>query len=142
MLLHPLMEKLSTLKLVGMARALEEQIRNPEIESLSFTDRLGLLIDHESVERENRRMKTRIKAARLREAAAVEDIDYRHPRGLDKALMLKLASCAFVREHLSSSSSDSTSSAMPRSGLGAGAWGSAPAQRHKATPRSFPFLAW
>jgi DNA replication protein DnaC len=83
-----------------MARALEEQIRNPEIESLSFTDRLGLLVDHESVERENRRMKSRLKAARLREAAAVEDIDYRHPRGLDKALMLKLASCAFVREHL------------------------------------------
>jgi DNA replication protein DnaC len=100
MLLHPLMEKLSELKLVGMARALEEQIRNPEIESLCFTDRLGLLVDHESVERENRRMKSRLKAARLREAAAVEDIDYRHPRGLDKALMLKLAACAFVREHL------------------------------------------
>ncbi|HQU13684.1 MAG TPA: ATP-binding protein, partial [Thermodesulfobacteriota bacterium] len=100
MLLHPLMEKLSTLKLVGMARALEEQIRNPEAESLSFTDRLGLLVDHESVERENRRMTSRLKAARLREAAAVEDIDYRHPRGLDKALMLQLASCAFVREHL------------------------------------------
>ena len=45
--------------------------------------------DYESVERENRRMKSRLKAARLREAAAVEDIDYRHPRGLDKALMLK-----------------------------------------------------
>ena len=101
MLLHPLMEEaLHPQKPVGMARALEEQIRNPEIESLSFTDRLGLLIDHESVERDNRRMKSRLKAARLREAAAVEDIDYRHPRGLDKALMLKLASCAFVREHL------------------------------------------
>lgn len=100
MLLHPLMEKLASLKLDGMARALEEQIHNTEVDSLSFTDRLGLLIDRESVDRENRRMKSRLKTARLRETAAVEDIDYRHPRGLDKALMLQLASCIFIREHL------------------------------------------
>lgn len=100
MLLNPLMEKLLALKLGGMTRALEEQINNSEIEALSFTDRLGLLVDRESVERENRRMKSRLKAARLRETAAVEDIDYRHPRGLDKALMQGLASCAFIREHL------------------------------------------
>jgi len=100
MLLHPLMEKLSALKLDGMARALEEQINHPGVDSLSFTDRLGLLVDRESVDRENRRMKSRLKAARLRETAAVEDIDYRHPRGLDKALMLQLASCIFIREHL------------------------------------------
>lgn len=100
MLLNPLMEKLLALKLGGMARALEEQINHSEIETLSFTDRLGLLVDRESALRENRRMKSRLKAARLREAAAVEDIDYRHPRGLDKALMLTLASCAFIREHL------------------------------------------
>lgn len=100
MLLHPLMEKLASLKLDGMARALEEQINNPGIDSLPFTDRLGLLIDRESVDRENRRMKSRLKVARLRETAAVEDIDYRHPRGLDKALILQLASCAFIREKL------------------------------------------
>ncbi len=100
MLLHPLMGKLASLKLDGMARALEEQINNPGVDSLSFTDRLGLLIDRESVDRENRRMKSRLKAARLRETAAVEDIDYRHPRGLDKALMLQLASCIFIRERL------------------------------------------
>ena len=100
MLVHPLMETLSRLKLVGMARALEEQLRTPEIESLSFTDRLALLLDRESVERDNRRLKSRLKVARLREAAAVEDIDYRHPRGLDTALLLHLASCAFLREHL------------------------------------------
>ena len=100
MLLHPLMEKLASLKLDGMARGLEEQIHNPGVDSLSFTDRLGLLVDRESTDRENRRMKSRLKAARLRETAAVEDIDYRHPRGLDKALMLQLASCIFIREHL------------------------------------------
>ena len=100
MLLHPLMEKLASLKLDGMARAIEEQINNPGVDSLSFTDRLGLLIDRESVDRENRRMKSRLKAARLRETAAVEDIDYRHPRGLDKALILQLASCIFIRERL------------------------------------------
>src|SRR3990172_8492562 len=100
MLLHPLMEKLGSLKLDGMARALEEQIHNPEVDSLPFTDRLGLLIDRESTDRENRRMKSRLKAARLRETAAVEDIDFRHPPGLDKALLLQLASCAFIRERL------------------------------------------
>src|SRR3989304_10409734 len=83
-----------------MARAREEKIHNPEVDSLPFTDRLGLLIDRESTDRENRRMKSRLKAARLRETAAVEDTAYRHPRGLDKALMLQLASCIFIREHL------------------------------------------
>jgi len=66
---------------------------------LSFDERFGLLVDCEYTERENRRLKTRLKRARLRQAATVEDIDYRHPRGLDKSLMLSLASCDWVRQH-------------------------------------------
>lgn len=71
---------------------------SPEINSLSFEERLGLMVDREMDERLNRRMATRLKKAKLRLSACMEDIDYRHQRGLDKALMLSLASCSFVRK--------------------------------------------
>jgi DNA replication protein DnaC len=100
MLLHPTLDKLGTLKLFGMVKALEEQIRMPEVADLPFDDRMGLLVDREMTERENRRLKLRLQKARLRQNACVEDIDYRHPRGLDKSLMLKLSSCDWDRDHL------------------------------------------
>jgi DNA replication protein DnaC len=100
MLLHPTLDKLGTLKLFGMVKALEEQSRMPEVADLPFDDRMGLLVDREMTERENRRLKLRLQKARLRQNACVEDIDYRHPRGLDKSLMLKLSSCDWVRDHL------------------------------------------
>ena len=84
MLTHPTFEKLQALRLAGMARAFEDQQRLPEIGSLSFEERLGLLVDREMTDRENRRLKTRLRQARLRQPAALEDIDFRHPRGLDK----------------------------------------------------------
>ncbi len=99
MLLHPTLEKLGTLKLFGMVKAFEEQSRMPEVADLTFEDRIGLLVDREMTERENRRLKLRLQKARLRQNACVEDIDYRHPRGLDKSLMLKLSSCDWVRDH-------------------------------------------
>jgi DNA replication protein DnaC len=83
-----------------MARALEEQMEMAEIDSLSFEERLGLLIDREMTVRENRRLTTRLKKAKLRQNAAIEDIDYRHPRGLDRALMAKLSSCQWISQHL------------------------------------------
>jgi DNA replication protein DnaC len=98
MLTHPTLEKLRAMKLWGMAKALEEQMASPEINSLSFEERLGLMVDREMDERLNRRMATRLKKAKLRLPACMEDIDYRHQRGLDKALMLSLASCSFVRK--------------------------------------------
>lgn len=100
MLLHPTLEKLGTLKLFGMVKAFEEQIRMPEAADLPFEDRIGLLVDREMTERENRRLKLRLQKARLRQNACIEDIDYRHPRGLDKSLMLKLSSCDWIRDHL------------------------------------------
>ena len=81
-----------------MAKALEEQMANAEVNSLSFEERLGLMVDREMDERQNRRMATRLKKAKLRLSACMEDIDYRHNRGLDKALMMSLASCSFVRK--------------------------------------------
>jgi len=99
MLTHPTLEKLHSLKLNGMAKALEEQIQMQDLKELSFEERLGLLVDREVTERRNRKLRTLLKKAKLRLNASLEDIDYRHPRGLDKSLTLSLASCQWVKEH-------------------------------------------
>ena len=96
MLTHPTLEKLQTLRLSGMLKALNEQQQMPEIESLGFEERLGLLIDREVTERDNRRLETRLKKARLRHACCVEDLDFKASRGLDKSLILTLAACAWI----------------------------------------------
>jgi len=100
MLTYPTLDKLKAMRFTGMARALEEQMQMAEIDSLSFEERLGLLIDRETTERENRRLTTRLRKAKLRQNAAIEDIDYRHPRGLDRSLMAKLSSCQWISQHL------------------------------------------
>lgn len=100
MLTHPTLDKLQALKFTGMATALAEQMKMPDIEELAFEERLGLLIDREATERENRRLSSRLRRARLKHTAALEDIDYRHPRGLDKSLIQSLAACQWVKEHL------------------------------------------
>jgi len=100
MLTHPTLDKLQALKFTGMATALAEQMQMPDIEELSFEERLGLLIDREATERDNRRLSSRLRRAKLKHNAALEDIDYRHPRGLDKSLIQSLAACQWVKEHL------------------------------------------
>ncbi|OLF82571.1 AAA family ATPase [Marinobacter sp. C18] len=100
MLKHPTLDKLHTLKLTGMAAALADQSATPDITDLSFEERLGLLVDREMTERDNRRMSSRLRRARLRHTAILEDIDYRHSRGLDKGLVQSLAGCQWVKEHL------------------------------------------
>ena len=59
-----------------------------------------MLVDRELTAREDRRLKTRLRTARLRQQAAIEDLDYRHPRGLDKSLMRELAGCQWIKQHL------------------------------------------
>lgn len=100
MLIHPTLEILQRLRLRGMYKALQEQLQMPETDSLCFEDRLGLLLEREVTERESRRLKTRLKQARLRENAAIEDLDYRAKRGMDKALMSRLGACQWIGEHL------------------------------------------
>lgn len=100
MLTHPTLDKLQNLRLTGMRRALEEQMHMPDIEELGFEERLGLLVDREYTERETRRLKTRLNRAKLHQNASLENIDYRAPRGLDKSLITKLATGAWLREHL------------------------------------------
>jgi DNA replication protein DnaC len=100
MLLHPTLDTLQRLRLTGMYNALQEQLQMPESAQLSFEERLGLLLDREASERATRRLRTRLKQARLRANAAIEDLDYRSHRGLDRAQMLHLAGCQWLGEHL------------------------------------------
>lgn len=99
MLNHPTLEKLDTLKLTGMAKALKEQMDMPDIGELSFEERIGLMVDREINERDNRKLAVRLKKAKFRERACMEDIDYKPKRGLDKSLMLNMASCQWIRDH-------------------------------------------
>lgn len=99
MLNHPTLHKLQTLKLYGMARALEEQTRSEKSSELDFEERLGLLVDREMTERDDRRLTTRLRQARLRIQATLEDIDYKSPRGLDRSLIKSLSQCHWIGKH-------------------------------------------
>ena len=99
MLINPLKDKLHSLGWHGMLKAFEEQAASPGIQDLNFDDRLGLMVDREITERDTRRLKNRLAKARLRQNACLEDIDYRQKRGLEKSLILALASCQWIREH-------------------------------------------
>jgi DNA replication protein DnaC len=98
-MLNPNFEKLQQLKFRGMRQALEEQLRQHDIDDLSFTERLALLLDRELLDRENHRLSIRLKKAKLKQQASIEDIDFKHPRGLSKQLILFLASCKWVKDH-------------------------------------------
>lgn len=98
MLFHPTLQRLTELRLTGMAAALEEQLLMPDIDSLSFEDRLALLLEREVTEREDRRLTRLLQLAKLRMPAAVEDLDFRASRGLDRSLVLRLATGDWIRE--------------------------------------------
>ncbi len=99
MLIQQTIEKINAMKLFGMRDALSEQAELSSYDSLSFEERVGMLIDREWEDRENRKLERRTKAARLKIPAAMEDIDYRGARGLDAALMRSLADCRWVASH-------------------------------------------
>jgi DNA replication protein DnaC len=82
-----------------MLKAYQEQLQRPDFQALSFEERLGLLVDRELTARANRRLATRLHFARLRQEACLEDVDFRHPRGLDRGLLLSLADCRWVSHH-------------------------------------------
>lgn len=92
-------EKLYQMRLDTMAVAFREQMEQPSSGSLSFEERFAMIVDREWTYRENRKLTRRLKVARLRLKATVEDIDYRHPRGLDKAVMRSLVTCQWVKSH-------------------------------------------
>jgi len=90
MLTHPTHERLITLGLTGMAKAFEEQRRSPDLDALSFEERVGLLVDREAAERDTKRLTPRLKFAALRQSACVEDLDWRTPRSIDRSVFARL----------------------------------------------------
>jgi DNA replication protein DnaC len=99
MLTHPTAERLRGLGLSAMADAFIELQGMADAAELSREDWLGLLVDREATSRDNKRLARRLREAKLRQAAVIEDTDFRTPRGLDRALFLKLAGCGWIREH-------------------------------------------
>ena len=99
MLTHPTHERLIALGLTGMAKAFEEQRRSPDLDALSFEERIGLLVDREAAERDTRRLTARLKFAALRQNACVEDVDWRTPRGIDRAVFARLVAGDWIDRH-------------------------------------------
>jgi len=97
MLIQPTIEKLNAMKLFAMARAFQEQLTIPDMASLSFEERFGLIIDRQLTELENRRMLNRLKTAKLRLSACVEDLDFQSDRGLDRSQIMSLAANRWVQ---------------------------------------------
>lgn len=99
MLVEPTLDKLNAMKLFGMAKYLRQWLEQPKEKALTPAELVGLLVDAEWVYRENRRLELRLQNAKLKQSACVEDIDYAHPRGLSKAVMLDLASSRWAQSH-------------------------------------------
>ena len=98
-LTHTTIEGLKSLRLPAMAAGLAQQREHPDYASLSFEERLGLLVDAELLQRQNRRLERVLKAAKLRSTAVVEDVDFTKARGLDKAAFASLISSTWVENH-------------------------------------------
>jgi hypothetical protein len=98
-LTHPILDQLAQLGLTGMAQAFAELEASGEGATLTHADWLGLLVDREITHRRDKRLAARLRYARLRHNAVVEDVDYRAPRGLDRALFHKLAGGEWIDAH-------------------------------------------
>jgi len=100
MLNNQTLQTMRTLKLTGMADALEQQLMQPSThEELGFEERIALLVDRESTHRHNNKITRLLKTAKLKLQAYPEDIDYSHPRGLQKSQFADLLSSNWVRQH-------------------------------------------
>ena len=99
MLTHPMLDQLAKLALSGMAQAFAELEASGDGATLTHADWLGLLVDREMTHRRDKRLAARLRYARLRHHAVVEDVDYRAPRGLDRALFLQLVHGSWIDDH-------------------------------------------
>jgi DNA replication protein DnaC len=99
MLNQPTIEKLQTMKLLGMADAFRAQLESADMSQLSFEERFAMLVDQQWLWKENRALARRLRSARLKERGVIEDIDYQHPRGLDRKLIRTLGSGEWVRHN-------------------------------------------
>lgn len=96
MLTHPLLEQLKTLRFQGMLEAFQEQLNTPDISRLSFDERLALLVEREMLARENRKLTNRLRQAKLKEEACIEDVNYFAERQLSKTVITRLAECSWI----------------------------------------------
>jgi DNA replication protein DnaC len=99
MLTQPTIEKLNSMKLTAMAKAFADQMQCPDITQLPFEERFGLIVDHQMMDLENRRMQNRLKKAKLRPPASLEDLDFKQGRGLDRSTIMSLALNQWVKSH-------------------------------------------
>jgi len=99
MLTHATVQTLRTLSLPGLAEALAQQLAQPDLQALSFEERLGLLVDREVTYRENRRLTRLLQLAHLKVPACIEDSDYRHPRGLKRSQVAPLLTGEWLQAH-------------------------------------------
>lgn len=99
MLIQPTIEKLNAMGLTAMAQAFADQLNCPDMAALSFEERFGLIVDFQMTANDNRRMRNRLKSARLRLSASIEDLDFRADRNLDRAVIMSLAQNQWVKRH-------------------------------------------
>jgi DNA replication protein DnaC len=98
MLAHPTLDQLHALGLHGLAKGFKELQHKPEARGLDHAEWLGLLLEHELTPRRQKQFETRVRVAKLRHSASVEDVNFSTPRGLDRALFLKLSACDWIAE--------------------------------------------
>ena len=102
MLLEQTYAKLIEMKLYGMANALKDRLERVDHQSLSKEEFVGFLVDDEWLYRENRKLTARLKVAKFKQReAAIENVDYRTPRGLRKTQVLELAQNRWITAHQS-----------------------------------------
>lgn len=143
MLIHPTVERLRSLGLAAMADTLVELQNNDEAAAMPHADWLGLLIDREVTARDNRRLTRRLSNAKLRQAAAIENVDYRTARGLDRSLFQTLASSQWIRDcnHLAIVGPTGTGKSWLACALGHKACRDGFSVLYKRVPRLFADLA-
>jgi len=99
MIIHPVLESLKQLRLKGFVEALENQLKNPESKQLLFEERLALLTDHEIALRENKQLQNRLKKAKFKQQACLQDVIYEPSRKLDRSLIMSLDNCDWITKH-------------------------------------------
>lgn len=99
MLWQQTLEKMRAMKLRGMVKGVEDQQNSKGHHDMSFEERLGCLVDYEHLDRENRKLDTRLRMAKFRQQACMEDVDFKHKRNLNRAQFLEFAKCRWAKEH-------------------------------------------
>lgn len=98
-MINETIEKLYEMRLRTMASVFKEQLDHPNMNDLNFEERFAMIVDREWTARETKKLNRRLKGARLKQKATIEDIDFRYPRELEKSVVLSLSNCHWIRAH-------------------------------------------